>query len=79
MKRLAVYAMCSCAAVSLSVVLASGVAKACAREVFAGGSGNEYVHCSLTGSDANWCYYDCTCSGPGDCEDIYSDLGFEAY
>ena len=21
------------------------------------------VSCNLTGEDANWCYYDCTCTG----------------
>ncbi len=34
------------------------------------------VQCSLTGQDANWCYYDCECSGtPTVCDRLYAAAG----
>ena len=34
------------------------------------------VNCDLTGSDANWCYYDCTCNGSASrCDQLYAAAG----
>jgi len=66
-----------CAAIVFTVGLASGVAHACARGIHAADDGGNYFHCRLTGSDSQWCYYDCTCTG--DCEDLYNQFGLEAY
>ena len=34
------------------------------------------VSCSLTGQDANWCYYDCTCTGTdARCDQLYAAAG----
>ncbi len=80
MKRHIVSLVSLCMAMVLSIMMASSVARACATMVAAGGNGNDYVWCDLTGSDANWCYYDCTCGAvSGDCEYIYDMLGMEAY
>ena len=80
MKRHVLSILSFCLAIILTVGIASGVARACAGMVAAGGNGNDYVWCDLTGSDSNWCYYDCTCGAvSGDCEYIYQQLGLEAY
>ncbi len=80
MKRRLTFMLSLCLAMIFTIALASGVAQACASMVAAGGNGNDYVWCDLTGSDANWCYYDCTCGAvSGDCEYIYDMLGLEAY
>jgi hypothetical protein len=34
------------------------------------------LQCQLTGQDANWCYYDCTCSASAaTCDRWYDQLG----
>ncbi len=37
------------------------------------------VSCNLTGEDANWCYYDCTCTGrnatDSKCDQLYAAAG----
>ena len=45
---------------SLTLVFSYGVANACA-DYIQGSTGSGY-ECELTGEDACWCYYSCTCS-----------------
>ena len=69
-------------AVIFTIGMASKVGLACASSIYGMNSTGDHVHCTSTGSDANWCYYNCECHndhGGGDCEDIYADLGLEAY
>lgn len=69
-------------AVIFTIGMASRVGLACANSLYGMDSNGDHVHCSLTGQDRNWCYYNCECDnyrGGGDCENIYADLGLEAY
>ena len=69
-------------AVIFTIGMASKVGFACATSIYASNSDGDHIHCSSTGSDANWCYYTCECHnmrGGGDCEDIYASLGLQAY
>jgi hypothetical protein len=38
-----------------------------------GSDSNGSVQCTSTGEDANWCYYDCSCTGS--CGNVYDQLG----
>jgi hypothetical protein len=80
MKRsLSLFAMLLCALV-MTAALAREVA-AC-RGVHAvhqiGGGG---ASCTMTGMDADWCYYDCECWGvsASRCEELLTSMGMEAY
>jgi len=76
MKRFVASLFSLCLALVFTIVFANGVAKACARAVFANDN-RGFVSCGLTGSDSNWCYYDCTCEG--NCDALYNQLGLEEY
>jgi hypothetical protein len=68
-------------ALTLTIVIASGATFACYDYMsawYTDGSGS--VSCSLSGSDANYCYYNCECSGTfSQCDDLLAALGFEVY
>jgi hypothetical protein len=71
-----------CLAVAVTIGAASEVGYACATSIYGADENGDHVHCSLTGSSKTYCYYSCTCHndrGGGDCENIYADLGLEAY
>ncbi len=76
MKRFVTFLVSLCAVVAFTIVLGSGVAKACLSDIQANDDRGGF-YCSLTGSDAHWCYYDCTCHG--NCDDLYDQFGLEAY
>jgi hypothetical protein len=71
----------TCLAAMLTVCAASQVGYACATTVYGQSQDGDHVHCTLTGMDADWCYYNCECHARtgGDCEDVYAGLGLEAY
>lgn len=48
------------AAAVLTLGLSYGIASACADSI-SGSTGASY-DCELTGEDANYCYYECTCN-----------------
>ena len=73
MKRLLSVVFAICAPVVLAFTLASQVAMASCITILCGSTPNGGVFCELTGEDARWCYYNCTCDG--DCTDIYNQLG----
>ena len=68
-----------CFAAILSVTLASGIAQACLSAI----TGTDYggtaaLGCRLTDSDANYCYYDCLCTGSArGCKSVAAELGIE--
>jgi hypothetical protein len=57
---------------ALTLALAAGAAAQCAL-VVVGKDAQGTASCSFTGEDANWCYYDCTCTG--NCDNVYTQLG----
>ncbi|MBV9925479.1 MAG: hypothetical protein JOZ96_10720 [Acidobacteria bacterium] len=76
MKRLASRLTPLCLAAVFTLVFANVVANACARAIFADDR-RGFMACNLTGSDSQWCYYDCSCEG--NCNALYDQLGLEAY
>jgi len=63
----------SFAGIAFLVVWSSGsVAKGCIMFMNASDT-KGYVECNLSGEDANWCYYECACTG--NCGDLYDQLG----
>ena len=68
-------------AVMLTIGGAGSVAFACYDYMsawYTDGSGS--VSCSLSGSDSNYCYYNCECSGSfSQCDDLLDYLGFDVY
>jgi hypothetical protein len=56
----------------LIVWSSASVAKGCIMFVNARDT-NGYVECQLSGEDADWCYYQCDCTG--DCSGLYDSLG----
>ncbi len=83
MKRFVVTLASLCAALILSVALAAGVAKACTASLQGTSCLScEYasLSCSLSGSDTNYCYYNCSCRGSARaCDQIADQIGLEAY
>ena len=73
MKRLLLVLFAICIPVVLAFTLASQVAMASCMTIVCGADRNGSMTCRLTGEDASWCYYDCTCDG--DCTNIYDQLG----
>jgi len=73
MKRLLSVVFAICAPVVLGCTLASQVAMASCLTFITGANADGGMFCELTGEDAKWCYYDCTCEG--DCTAIYEQLG----
>ena len=69
--------------VLLSLLLGAVSAFACRNHISVygtkGSSGfDATVSCSLTGEDANYCYYDCTCTGTESrCDELYAAAGLE--
>jgi len=73
-------------AVVLSVILGTISAAACSNHISVLGLLGEtgfdaVVSCNLTGEDAEWCYYDCTCTGTNAtesrCDQLYASAGLE--
>jgi hypothetical protein len=60
------------AAVFLTISSASRVAGACLTSI-GGADPHNALLCDLTGEDADYCYYDCSCMG--DCSGIADQLG----
>lgn len=60
----------------LVVAFSNQVANACLERIHATQGAND-MDCYLEGSDANWCYYQCTCTG--NCDALYAQFGLEAY
>lgn len=59
----------------LSLCLGSVSAFGCGLIIASGGGGASF-NCIITGSDANFCYYDCTCSGTdAACDRLYDING----
>lgn len=78
MKRLLSSLILICVALLLTISLASGIAKAQCSVVITGVDGNSGAgfSCLNTGEDANFCYYDCTCTGSkAICDKLYKAAG----
>jgi hypothetical protein len=60
----------------LLVTLSNQVANACLQIIHAKDRRGD-MECFYTGADADWCYYDCTCSG--NCNALYDEFGLESY
>lgn len=60
-----------------TLLIASAAARAsdACLGVIGGADSSGSEACSLTGEDANYCYYDCTCIG--DCSNVDRILGLE--
>lgn len=66
----------------ITLAAANQTAMACASSVYGANDDGDHVHCNLTKSTREWCYYSCVCHndrGGGDCNDIYDGLGMEDY
>ncbi len=67
-------------AVMLTIGMASSVASACYDYIGGWSSNDLSFSCHLTGSDANYCYYDCYCNGGFyECDDFMSLFGLSSY
>jgi hypothetical protein len=65
-------------AVILTIFSSAGIAQGFCIELLAGNSNGSTLGCDLTGSDAEYCYYDCECFGDwSECERIADSLGLE--
>jgi hypothetical protein len=71
----------TCLAALITVSAASQASHACATYIYGMSQDGDHVHCNLTGSSRDWCYYSCECHARtgGDCEDVYADLGLVSY
>lgn len=61
---------------ALTLALSSQAASACLSIIHAK-DGRGDMTCHYEREDADWCYYNCTCSG--NCDDLYADFGLEEY
>jgi hypothetical protein len=59
-----------------TLTLSNQVANACLSIIHAKNSRGDMT-CTGTGSDADWCYYNCTCEG--NCDALYAQFGLEEY
>lgn len=80
MKKKAGFLVTLCATLLLTVGLAR-VAVACSGAVGWHHIDHYGASCSLTGSDSQWCYYDCTCYGLSEsgCDSFLTAHGMLAY
>jgi hypothetical protein len=83
MKRLVASLFSLCLAVVFTVALAGKVAAqsvpGCSLSIGSSGGGAS-LSCGLTGYDADWCYYSCSCSGSSAaCDRLYAINGLESY
>lgn len=65
-------------AVAVTVVMARGVANAYCAPILGAvdKASNSAIMCKNTGADAEWCYYDCWCSGDQTaCDQMYDFFG----
>jgi hypothetical protein len=61
---------------ALTLALSSQVASACLLIIHSKDRRGDMT-CQYTSEDADWCYYNCTCTG--NCDQLYADFGLEEY
>jgi hypothetical protein len=59
--------------IALITICSASTAAAYCAVVVTGSDSKGSVICTSTGEDANWCYYDCECTGS--CDNVYDQLG----
>lgn len=72
MKTIMIAALSFCLSGVATVVISNQTAQACLRIISAKDSRGDMV-CQKTSEDAEWCYYNCTCTG--DCDRLYDQFG----
>jgi hypothetical protein len=82
MKRIARSILGTLSLAFLTVWLASSVAGQACLTLIAGVDMSGSLRCTLTGEDASYCYYNCTCTPScgacsGDCSSIANQLDIE--
>ena len=60
----------------LTVALANEAAVACLLRIHATNRSGDML-CVYEREDADWCYYQCTCTG--NCDALYNQFGLESY
>jgi hypothetical protein len=60
----------------LTVALSNQAAVACLLRIHATQGSNDMM-CVYESEDADWCYYQCTCTG--NCDELYAQFGLEEY
>ena len=81
MKRCVKLWLAVCAALVMTVLVGKVTAYACYGVIASHPiDGGWYMSCNLTGEDASYCYYDCTCTGSQEqCDAAYARNGLESY
>jgi hypothetical protein len=79
MRRIVV-CMSLCVAITVAMALGYSVAQAYCIQHISAATQSASLDCYLTGSDAEWCYYDCECLGDSsECDRMEWELELEPY